>query len=229
MKLADNIQKAIFIERPNRFIAIVDINGSEDIVHVPNPGRMHELLIPGVEIILRNVNSLNRKTKYDLIGIIKNGVHISLDSNAPNKIFKEAIINGKISEFGNILVVKSEVKYGSSRLDFLLTNPNEKIYIEIKSCTLVESGIALFPDAPTLRGVRHLNELEDIIKKGNRSAIIFIVQRNDAKCFKPNDETDPLFGKTLRRVVKNGVEIYVYECEVKLPYICLTEKIKINL
>ncbi|MHA1693898.1 MAG: DNA/RNA nuclease SfsA [Candidatus Helarchaeota archaeon] len=229
MKLAKIIEKAIFLERPNRFVAIVEINGEKKAIHVPNPGRMKELLIPGKEVILRKANNTNRKTEYDLLGIIENGVHISLDSNAPNKIFKEAILLKEIKDFCDIISFKSEIKYKNSRLDFLLINNLGKIYMEIKSCTLVEDGIAKFPDAPTVRGLRHLNDLEELVLNGNRSAIIFIIQRNDANSFMPNDKTNPLFGRKLRTVSKSGVEIYAYKCKVKLPYIKLDEKVKIVL
>ncbi|MBD3228501.1 MAG: DNA/RNA nuclease SfsA [Candidatus Lokiarchaeota archaeon] len=231
LKLAEKLIKAKFIERLNRFLGVVEIEGENILAHIPNPGRMKELLISEIEVMLREPkNNTNRKTNYDLVGIVKNGTHISLDSNAPNKIFKEAIQQGKISEFGVIKELKPEIKYGDSRLDFLLVNnERQKIFVEIKSVNLVENGIAKFPDAPTLRGLRHLEELNDALKKGYRSSIFFIIQRNDASIFTPNDHTDSLFGKTLRKVNSNGVEIYAYKCDILLPYIELTKKIKVKI
>ncbi|MHA1229978.1 MAG: DNA/RNA nuclease SfsA [Candidatus Helarchaeota archaeon] len=229
MKLADSIRLAIFLERLNRFEALVDINNRNELIHIPNPGRMKELLIPGCEIVLREVNSPNRKTKYDLLGIIKNGVHISLDSNAPNKIFMEALLKKRIYEFNDVLDIKKEIKIGNSRLDFLLFDKKGKIYIEIKSCTLVENEIALFPDAPTSRGVRHLMELKEIVKRGDRGAIIFIIQRPDAKIFMPNYKTDPTFSNKLVEVYNSGVDVFAYDCQVNLPFIELNKKIRIKL
>ncbi len=229
MKLADSIRLAIFLERLNRFEALVDINNRNELIHIPNPGRMKELLIPGCEIVLREVNSPNRKTKYDLLGIIKNGVHISLDSNAPNKIFMEALLKKRIYEFNDVLDIKKEIKIGNSRLDFLLFDKKGKIYIEIKSCTLVENEIALFPDAPTSRGVRHLMELKEIVKRGDRGAIIFIIQRPDAKIFMPNYKTDPTFSNKLIEVYNSGVDVFAYDCQVNLPFIELNKRIRIKL
>jgi sugar fermentation stimulation protein A len=231
LKLANKIITGKFIERLNRFLVAIEIEGNRELAHLPNPGRMHELLFPGVEFFLRKpIKKTERKTDYDVVGMIKDGVHISLDSNAPNKIFKEALSKDKIKDFGEINYFKPEIKVGNSRLDFLLRNPaGENIYIEIKSVNLVEKDTAKFPDAPTLRGVRHLKELLNLYQNGNRAAVVFIVQRNDAKKFSPNDATDPLFGETLRRVVSEGVEIYSYECDVNLPNIELTNKLEITL
>lgn len=213
IEIDGKIVKGHFVERPNRFLTLVDLDNKVVPCFLPNPGRMKELLTPGVEVFAKEANNPNRKTKYDLIGVIHKGELVSLDTRVPNKLVFEALKNKDIKEFSMYDFVKPEHKYGSSRFDFLLSNSNEKCLLEVKSCSLVEDGVALFPDAPTLRGKRHLLELIEAKKKGYRTCVLFVVQRVNAHVFGPNDKTDPDFGEAFRKALKNGVEAYAYYSE----------------
>jgi len=227
--LLDNLVEGIFLKRLNRFLGNVKIKNKLYLVHIPNPGRMNEILVPGVKVYLQYTDKNFRKTQYDLIGIEINNVQISIDSNLPNRIFIEGINTKKIRNFGEIVEYKKEIQVQDSRIDFLLKNRYNEIFVEVKSCTLVEDMIAKFPDAPTKRGVRHLNTLNNLVKKGYRGAIVFIIQREDTKIFMPNDETDPDFGNKLREVVENGVEIYSYRCKINFPKIEIDKSVEIKL
>lgn len=221
--------KGIFKERPNRFLALVNVENRLLPCFLPNPGRMHELLIPEVEVILREAKKQKRKTGYDLIGVILDEEIVSLDTRVPNKLVFEALNNKDIVEFSEYNYVKPEYPYKHSRFDFYLEKENERCLMEVKSCTLVKDGVALFPDAPTLRGQRHLIELIKAKKEGYRTCILFIIQRTNATLFTVNDETDPGFGKAFRDALANGVEAYAYYSEFDGNMILLREKIKISL
>jgi len=221
--------RGIFKNRPNRFLAQVQIDNNIKPCFLPNPGRMKELLTPGAEVILREAENQNRKTSYDLIGVIHENEIVSLDTMAPNRLVFEALKNKDIPEFTEYNIIKPEHQYKNSRFDFLLKNKKENCLLEVKSCTLVKNGIALFPDAPTLRGQRHLQELTVAKKEGNRACILFIIQRTNASVFTSNDETDPNFGKALRNAVANDVEAYAYSSEFDEKRIVLKKKIKIDL
>ena len=208
-----NTLEGVFISRPNRFIAFVDINGQSEVCHVKNTGRCKELLVPGVKVILEKSTNPARKTLYDLIAVYKGENIINIDSLAPNKVFGEWL--EKTDFFGNITFVKAESKYKSSRFDFYVEANNKKMYIEIKGVTLEENGIVLFPDAPTERGIKHLNELVEAKKEGFEGYVFFVVQMKDCKCFTPNTRTHPEFAKALKDAKKNGVDIYAMNCQVK--------------
>jgi sugar fermentation stimulation protein A len=229
IKIQGRILEAFFKERPNRFLAIVKIEGKTLPAFLPNPGRMHELLKPGAAVVLREVIKENRKTGYDLIGVLYNGQRVSVDSRIPNKLVLKALKNGDIEELLGYSTIKPEYNYGHTRFDFFLANEHERCLLEVKSCTLVKNGVALFPDAETERGRRHLMDLVKAKKEGYRTCVLFLVQRTDAKVFALNDETDPQFGKTLRSAAVEGDEVYAYYSEFSEDTIMLKGKIRVEL
>ncbi|MDH5662890.1 MAG: DNA/RNA nuclease SfsA [Candidatus Bathyarchaeota archaeon] len=229
IKIEGRTLRGVFQERPNRFLALVKV---EDMIlpsFLPNPGRMHELLTPGTEVILREVLKENRKTDYDLIGVFYNGQVVSVDSRVPNKLVLEALKNGDIEELSEYNVIKPEYGYGHSRFDFFLANGHQSCLLEVKSCTLVKDGVALFPDAETERGRKHVRDLVKAKKEGYRACMLFVVQRTDAHVFTPNDEIDLEFGKVLRDAAVEGVEVYAYYSEFVGNKINLKEKVKVEL
>ena len=229
IKITGRMVEGIFRERPNRFLALVNVEGGLLPIYVPNPGRMLEFLTPGRRVILRGASGEGRKTSYDLIGVLYKGQRISVDSRIPNRLVYEALRNGDLEEFSMYREIKPEYGYGHTRFDFLLTDGSERCLLEVKSCTLVEEGRALFPDAVTERGRRHLMDLAKAKREGYRASVLFIVQRTDAKLFSPNDKTDPEFGKALREAHREGIEVYAYYSEFNGDTITLKEKIKVEL
>jgi len=198
---------------------------------LPNPGRMHELLTLGTEVILREVLKENRKTGYDLIGVFYKGQMVSVDSRVPNKLVLEALKNRDIKELSEYNIIKPEYGYGHTRFDFFLANEHERCLLEVKSSTLVKDGVAMFPDAKTERGRRHVTDLAKAKKEGYRACVMFIVQRTDAHMFAPDDETDPEFGKALRNAAKEGVEVYAYKIEISPDFslLSLSSKLDVSL
>lgn len=229
MKISGKIVAGVFQKRPNRFLALVRIRKAIVPCFVPNPGRLLDLLVPGVKVLLKEISKEGRKTPYDLIGVWRNSQKISIDSRVPNKLLLEALRNGELVEFSKYKVVKSEWNYDHTRFDFLLTDGVEKCVLEVKSCTLVLNGKALFPDAPTERGRRHLINLMEAKKKGFRACVLFLVQRTDAKAFSPNDSVDMKFGEALRKAAAEGVEAYAYSSEFVDNEIILRDKVKVDL
>ena len=229
IEIEGKILRGVFQERSNRFLALVRV---EDMIlpsFLPNPGRMHELLTPGTEVVLREVLKEDRKTDYDLIGVFYNGQVVSVDSRVPNKFVLEALRNGDIEELLEYNVIKPEYGYGHTRFDFFLANDYESCLLEVKSCTLVKGSVALFPDAETERGRRHMRDLVKAKKEGYRACVLFVVQRTDADVFAPNDETDSEFGKVLRDAAVKGVEVYAYYSELVGKKITLRGKVKVEL
>lgn len=223
-----NVVTGKFKNRPNRFIAMVEIDGKVETCHVKNTGRCRELLLPEAEVYLEKSDNPNRKTAYDLIGVKKGEVLINMDSQAPNKAVKEWL--EKEVYFKNITYLKPECKYGNSRVDFYLETAEErKIFIEVKGVTLEEEGIARFPDAPTLRGIKHIKELEQAVMKGYEAYILFVIQMKGIKWFEPNDKTHQAFGDTLREAAKNGVGILAYDCTITKDSMELDVPIEIRL
>lgn len=206
----ENIFKGTFIERPNRFIAICEINGKEEVCHVKNTGRCRELLIKGVTVYLEKSSNPNRKTQYDLIAVQKGDKLINMDSQVVNKVALEFI--PKL--FENIIKIKPEYKYGNSRFDIYIETDIEKIFVEVKGVTLENDGVVRFPDAPTERGVKHLNELQKAVTEGFKAYVLFVVQMSDVKCFEPNRETHPQFADALKQAKANGVIPLAYDCSV---------------
>lgn len=198
----ENTISAKFISRPNRFVAYVEIDGKEEKVHVKNTGRCRELLIPGATVILERASNLNRKTQYDLIAVYKKDFGlINIDSQAPNKVVMEWL------QAQGYEYIKPEYTYGKSRMDFYMEKNGKRYLMEVKGCTLEVGGIGYFPDAPTLRGAKHLHELTKAIENGYRSILAFVIQMEGVTEVLPNVATDPEFAKALEEARNAGVEI----------------------
>ena len=211
------IVMAKFIERPNRFIAIVEIDGRKETVHVKNTGRCQELLLPNSQVVLAdNIDFMQkRKTRYDLIGVWKKDLGwVNIDSQAPNKVVGEWLAGNK-SIFKNLTYIKPEYSFGKSRIDFYLETKKEKILLEVKGCTLEIDGTGYFPDAPTLRGIKHLQELAQAIKKGYKSYLAFVITMPKVTKVLPNKITHPEFAEELAKAQKAGVKILFLPCLVK--------------
>jgi sugar fermentation stimulation protein A len=228
MEFESPLIPALFRERPNRFLGIVEIGSQRVQCFIPNPGRMNELLYPGAKVHLLRKESKARKTDYDLVLVDHDGILVSIDSRVPNKVVSESINEGKIPEFRNLSLNRVEYIYLDSRLDILLKGDEAQLLLEVKSCTLVEETIALFPDAPTKRGRRHLRTLQRGLAEG-RAAILFLIQRGDAHSFKPNVSTDPDFDATLREVANLGVEAYAYSSKVTEKGVYMSRRVPIIL
>ena len=208
-----NIIEGIFISRPNRFIAICEIGGIKEVCHVKNTGRCRELLIPGATVFLVESENPERKTKYDLVAVLKNENLFNIDSSAPNKVFYEWLKKGGL--FDEVSLIKPEYKYKNSRFDFYVEYKNKKVFLEVKGVTLEENGVLLFPDAPTLRGEKHINELISALSEGFESYIVFIIQTEKAKYFTPNKKTHPAFAEALKTAEEKGVKIICFNCHTK--------------
>jgi len=208
--------KGIFKNRPNRFIAEVEVDGNLEIAHVPNTGRCKELLVDDAVVWLKPSDNPNRKTKFSLHFVENTGVLVSLYSQQANSIVYDAIINGKIKELSGYDYHQREKTVDDSRIDIYLANENEECYVEVKGVTLIVDGEARFPDAPTERGAKHLKELIKLKKDGNRCAVFFLIQHPAGKFFRPNWQNDPKFSQTLNEAYDEGVEILVYRCDNQL-------------
>ncbi|MBQ6896228.1 MAG: DNA/RNA nuclease SfsA [Oscillospiraceae bacterium] len=208
----NNICKAKFISRPNRFVAHIEIDGQKEVAHVKNTGRCRELLTDGATVFVQKSDNPARKTKYDLIGVLKGGRMINMDSQIPNKVFGEWAQNSGF--FGDLTVMKAEKSYGNSRFDYYLETEKDKIFVEVKGVTLEQDGVVLFPDAPTERGVKHINELCSCIDDGYRAYIFFIIQMDNVKYFTPNRKTHPEFADALKNAAEKGVGVYALDCKV---------------
>jgi sugar fermentation stimulation protein A len=208
----DSIREGVFLRRPNRFIAEMEINGKTEICHVKNTGRCKELLISGAKVYVNESANPARTTKYDLISVWKGERLINMDSQAPNRAFGDYLRQGGFIE--NVTLIKPEAKYGGSRFDFYVEAGERKIYIEVKGVTLEENGVAMFPDAPTERGVKHLNELAKCVADGFEAYVIFIIQMKGVLYFAPNYRTHPEFGAALTGAMESGVKAVALECLV---------------
>lgn len=229
MKFEKNIFEGIFINRPNRFNAKVILNKEEIVVHVPNTGRCREILKEGTKVFLREESNPTRKTKYDLISAMKGDILINIDSQIPNKVVHEALINKKIKELSKYSVVAREKTFGKSRFDFKLSTDNEEeiYYLEVKGVTLEENNNSKFPDAPTERGSKHVYELIEAKKSGLGAGILFLIQIDNVKTFSPNKDTDPKFYEALKLAKENGVDIFAFNCKVYIDEIELKDKVQI--
>lgn len=210
--LYTGIKRAVFLDRPNRFIANIEIDGTPAVCHVKNTGRCRELLTPGADVLVQESNSPTRKTKYDLISVWKGDRLINIDSAAPNKVFAEWVSAGHL--FNDIALIKPEQKHGSSRLDFYIEADNRRAFFEIKGVTLEDNGVVRFPDAPTERGVKHLYELISCTEAGFDAYIVFIIQMKNVNYLEPNRATHPLFGEALKKAQDAGVRILALDCLV---------------
>lgn len=205
-----DVVRCRFLSRPNRFIALVELDGAETVCHVKNTGRCRELLTPGAWVYLTPGAAPGRKTAYDLIAVEKGSRLINMDAQAPNRVFGEFARTFD----PQALSVRPEYRFGASRLDFCLERPDGLHLVEVKGVTLEEGGHARFPDAPTERGVKHLRELISAVEQGHRATAFFLIQMANVTDFAPNDDTHPAFGATLRRAAAAGVRIAAYDCRV---------------
>lgn len=223
----ENIIKARFISRPNRFISEVEIDGNIEIAHVKNTGRCKELLMEGTTVYVQKSDNPARKTKYDLITVVKNGMLINMDSQAPNKVFGEWVSQGNFA--ADVDLIKPECKYGNSRFDFYIEAGGRKIFAEIKGVTLEEEGIVMFPDAPTERGVKHIKELCECVKNGYEGYIFFIIQMEQCKYFTPNKATHHEFAEALKKASECGVNIKAMNCNVTKDELIILKEVEIKL
>ncbi len=206
----ENIKKATFKSRPNRFIAMCELDGVEVVCHVKNTGRCRELLTPNCVVYLEESSNPQRKTKYDLVAVMKGEELFNIDSGAPNKVFGEWLAEGGL--FEDTLLIHPETTYQKSRLDFYVEHGDKKTFVEVKGVTLEEQGVLLFPDAPTERGVKHIYELCRAIEDGYEAYIAFVVQTEKAKYFTPNRETHPEFAEALAYAKEKGVKVMCVNC-----------------
>ena len=222
-----NMIPGIFLSRPNRFIAHVEIEGRQQVVHVKNTGRCRELLPVGARVWCLDAASPNRKTRYDLITVQKGERLINMDSQAPNRVFGEWASTGGF--IPSVTAVKREYTYGDSRLDFCLETPEGLHFVEVKGVTLEADNRARFPDAPTERGVKHIRELQRAVEEGHQASLVFVVQMEGIESVSPNDETHPAFGEALRQAEKAGVQILAYDCKVTVDTMNIHEKVEVKL
>ncbi len=226
--LFGSLTHATFKARPNRFVGLVDVDGRVEECFIANPGRMRELLVPGASVYLKRYESRLRRTRWDLALVEHRGIFVSVDSRVPNDVVEESIEAGLVPEFHGYRVDRREPGFGDSRLDLQLTKGSGHAWVEVKSCTLVFDGVALFPDAPTERGTRHLRVLGEALRLG-RSALVFLIQRGDALSLSPNEATDPAFAEALRGALLKGVEVYAYDSKVTLEGITINRRVPVDI
>ena len=216
----------IFRKRPNRFIAHIEIRGQEEICHVKNTGRCKELLVPGAQVWCQEFDSPTRKTKFDLITVQKGNRLINMDSQAPNAAAKEWLQSGGL---GAITDLRSEVFHGDSRFDFSFQKDGKTCFLEVKGVTLENDGVCAFPDAPTVRGVKHLKGLTEAAQKGFGGYVLFVIQMKDVHYLHPNDDTDPAFGAALRSAAAAGVQVLAMDCLVTENTMTVDKPVKVVL
>lgn len=228
------MMEGTFIERPNRFIAYIEVNGKQVTAHVKNTGRCRELLIPGVSVVVKyhpGVLESGRKTEYSLIGVYKGDVLINMDSQAPNQVAEEWLKNGGFTRSTGISVanVRREVTYGTSRFDLAFLAGGEQAYMEVKGVTLEADHVAKFPDAPTERGVKHVKELGLAAERGLKAYILFVIQMKGITSFMPNMDTHPAFGEALKEARQAGVHVMAYDCLVTKEELSIDQPVEICL
>lgn len=222
-----NTVRAEFCDRPNRFIAHVKINGVMETVHVKNTGRCRELLVPGYPVILEKSDNPARKTAYDLISVCKEGRWINMDSQAPNEAAAEWIQGGGL--FPEEVSVYRERKYGNSRFDIYVESPERKAFIEVKGVTLEENNIVRFPDAPTERGLKHVEELAECMQDGYEAYLLFVIQMKDVRKFQPNWNTHHRFGDALKTAREAGVRILAMDCMIGEDFMRIQDPVEVDL
>lgn len=223
----ENIVAASFIKRLNRFVAEVELEGKKILCHVKNTGRCRELLIKGTTVYLEKSDNPERKYQYSLIAVKKGDRLVNMDSSAPNKAVYEWLKKGAC--FKNITLIKPESTYGRSRLDFYFEYEGKKAYMEVKGVTLENEGVVSFPDAPTERGVKHLEELISLAAKGFEAYAMFVVQMKDVLYFTANGKNDPDFEKALKKAQQKGVKILCFDCEIKKDEMSIKNPVKVSL
>ena len=224
----DFVTAGRFISRPNRFVAMVELDGQPTVCHVKNTGRCGELLLPGAAVWLARGDNPNRKTAWDLVAVRKEatGALINIDSQAPNAVVGEALRDGKIVR--DVTRIRPETVFGDSRVDFYLeTADGRKVFLEVKGVTLEQNGVARFPDAPTQRGVKHLKELEKAVEQGFEAVILFVVQMKGVHHVEPNTATHPAFAEALHHAVTSGVRALAYDCIVTPDTLALDQPVPV--
>ncbi len=229
MKLGDRVVDGIFLERPNRYLARVEVDGQEIKAHVPDPGRLPGLMIPGCRVRLTYNPGPKRKTDFSLVLVRHRDIWVSVYPAFANKVVENELAKGSLSCLSGFESFNREVKCGESRFDFQLEFLDVKAFVEVKSVSLVEGGVGKFPDAPTQRGVKHLKELIALRRKGYRAAVLFISQRSDARSITSNDQIDPLFGEWLRKARLASVELYAYNCSVTKNTVSIKNQVPVNI
>ena len=223
-----HVKEGRFLSRPNRFVARVLLDGAEEVVHVKNTGRCRELLLPGVKVYLALGDNPQRKTRYDLIAVEKGPLLVNMDSQATNRVFGEWAGAGHFR--AGLTLLRPETVWGNSRFDFYWEDTSgRRGFVEVKGVTLEENGHARFPDAPTLRGVKHLEELARCRAEGCEAAVCFVLQMGGMKDFAPNDVTHPAFGDALRRAAAGGVNVLAMECAVTPDSLTITRPVPVRL
>ena len=223
----EKIVECKFISRPNRFVAHVEIDGREEIAHVKNTGRCKELLLSGATVFLEVSPNPHRKTKFDLVAVYKGDTLVNMDSQAPNKVALEFLKESGM--FSPKAKFKPEYKIGKSRIDIFVSDGERRALIEVKGVTLEREGVAMFPDAPTERGIKHVNELVSAMKDGYEAYVLFVIQMKGIHTFKPNDETHKAFGDALRYAAESGVKILAYDCVITHDEMAVDAPVKVKL
>ncbi len=221
----DNVVRGRFISRPNRFIAICEVDGRVERCHVKNTGRCKELLVEGSRVILQRSDDPGRKTKYDVIAVYKGDLLINMDSQIPNAVVEESLPSLGIIE--DLHLIRREVTHGDSRFD-VYAEGKRRCFIEVKGVTLEDDGVVMFPDAPTERGLKHVEGLIECVKEGYDAYIIFVIQMKGARYFTPNYDTHPEFGYALKKAYEDGVNVLAYDCKVTESSITLDEPVEIR-
>lgn len=221
-----NMVPGIFRNRPNRFIAHVEIDGKEQVVHVKNTGRCRELLVPGAMVWCQRSDNPARKTQYDLITVRKGQRLINMDSQAPNAAAREWLESGGLGVIENL---RQETVYRDSRFDFSFTRDGRTCFLEVKGVTLEENGVCAFPDAPTQRGAKHLRGLAEAARQGCGAYVLFVIQMADVKYLHPNDRTDPDFGATLREAAAQGVKVLAVTCQISENEMMISGSVPVHL
>ena len=222
----ENMVPGVFLERPNRFVARVEIEGNVETVHVKNTGRCRELLPPGARVWCQESQNPARKTKFDLICVEKGGRLINMDSQAPNAAVKQWLFSGGLGELQDI---RPETVHGDSRFDFAFQKDGRQCFLEVKGVTLEDAGVCAFPDAPTLRGAKHLRGLAKAAREGFGAYVLFVIQMEGAAYLHPNDATDPQFGAALREAAQAGVQVLAYDCTVTPESMALRAPVEVRL
>lgn len=223
----ENMRPAVFISRPNRFVAHILLEGREIICHVKNTGRCRELLLPGAQVLVQPAASPSRKTGWDLIAVWKGQRLVNMDAQAPNQVFGEWLRRGGLDFFPS--VVKPEYKHGDSRFDFYFEAAGRKCLAEVKGVTLEQDGIALFPDAPTERGLKHLRGLRDCLSQGFDAYAVFIIQMQGVRWFQPNWATHEAFGQALGEAREAGVHILARDCRVTENSLTVADPVEVRI
>ena len=223
----ENILPAVFVDRPNRFIAHVELNGRLEVCHVKNTGRCRELLIPGCRVYVQHQPSPTRKTAYDLIAVEKGERLLNMDANAPNRVFNEYVRAGRFLRGWS--VIRPETTHGDSRFDFYLESPGHRLFAEVKGVTLEDDGVMRFPDAPTERGVKHLEGLARCVQEGYEAWAVFVIQTENVRWMEPNRRTHPAFADVLRQAVQAGVHLLALDCHTEPDRLEICRPVEIRL